>query len=259
MIAVCSPGCPGTGGCDETVTALTRSRQDYLKALYELAPEGERVTTSRLAARLDVSAPSVTNMLARLARERLVSHAPREGARLTETGRHVALAMVRRHRILETFLVRVLGLDWAEVHADAEVLEHHVSDHVLDAMDRLTGHPHEDPHGHPIPDSHGHVRQRALAPLSRLTTGARAVVREIRDADGARMERWKRSGLVPGARVKVRAVDALDGLVELEVGRRRVRAVVAGLEGVLVELVAGRAPRRPRAGRCAPRHRGSVR
>src|SRR5439155_5703266 len=91
---------------------LPRSRQDYLKALYALAPDGGGVATSRLAARLGVSAPSVTNMLGRLAAERLVTHAPRAGARLTPRGRRLAIDIVRRHRILETFLVRVLGLDW---------------------------------------------------------------------------------------------------------------------------------------------------
>ena len=131
---------------------LTRSKQDYLKALYELAPQGETVPPSRLAATLEVSAPSVTNMLGRLAAERLVAHAPRAGARLTAAGRRRALEMVRRHRILETFLVEVLGFDWSEVHEDAEVLEHHVSDRVLQAMHRLLGHPDRDPHGHPIPD-----------------------------------------------------------------------------------------------------------
>src|SRR5262249_39150730 len=153
------------------------------------------VPTSRLAAHLAVSAPSVTNMLARLAEERLVSHAPRAGARLTARGRREAVAMVRRHRILETFLVQVLGLDWSEVHADAEVLEHHISPRVLAAIDRLIGHPHEDPHGHPIPDPSGRVRRRRLMPLTGLPRGGRAVVREIRDADGRRMARWKATGL----------------------------------------------------------------
>ena len=138
--------------------ALTRSKQDYLKALFALAPEGEVVGTSRLAARLKVSAPSVTNMLARLARERLVAHTPRAGARLTPRGRREALGMVRRHRIIETFLVIVLGLEGSEVHADAEILEHHVSDRVLAAIDRLAGHPVHDPHGRPIPDARGRMR-----------------------------------------------------------------------------------------------------
>ena len=144
--------------------ALTRSKQDYLKALLALAPAGEPVGTSRIAARLKVSAPSVTNMLARLTAERLVRYAPRAGARLTPSGRRAALDIVRRHRILETFLVRVLNLDGSEVHADAEILEHHVSDRVLAAIDRIVGHPDQDPHGRPIPDARGHVRRHPPAP-----------------------------------------------------------------------------------------------
>ena len=220
---------------------LSRSRQDYLKSLYALAPDGSAVTTSRLASRLNVSAPSVTNMLGKLARERLVVYAPRAGARLTPAGRSQALALLRRHRILETFLVRVLGLDWAEVHADAEVLEHHVSERVLEAIDRLVGHPAEDPHGHAIPDAHGRMPRRELVPLVGLAAGRRAIVREIHDADGSRMARWKQAGLVPGARLRVREVRAVDDIVELEIeGRPHVTGRRA-LEGVMVD--------RPRRGR----------
>ena len=228
---------------------LTRSEQDYLKALYALAPDGGAVATSRLAERLALSAPSVTNMLGKLAAARLVAHTPRAGARLTARGRRQALEMVRRHRILETFLVRVLRLDWAEVHADAEVLEHHISDRVLDAIDRLVGHPHEDPHGHPIPDRNGRVPQRDLLPLSRLGPGSRAVVRELRDADPPRMEHWKRVGLVPGARVRIRRIRPLDDLFEIEVSHRKLVTGSEGLEGVLVEV---HKPVRPRV----PRRRG---
>src|SRR5262249_25687502 len=115
------------------MTTLTRSRQDYLKALLALGGDGHAVAPSRLAERLSVSAPSVTNMLDRLVKDRLVIHRARAGARLTARGRRQALQIVRRHRVLETFLVRVLKLDWSEVHEDAEVLEHHVSDRVLEA------------------------------------------------------------------------------------------------------------------------------
>lgn len=215
---------------------LSRSRQDYLKALYALSPGDEAVPPSRLAQRLGVSAPSVTNMLARLAREGLVSHAPRAGARLTREGRRQALAMVRRHRILETFLVRVLGLDWSEVHDDAEVLEHHISDRVLEAIDRLVGHPAEDPHGHPIPDRQGRMTRRSLVPLSRLTPGARATVREIRDADAARLTRWKQLGLVPGAAVEMSVVRPLEDVFEMIVAGHRLVSGSEGLEGVLVQV-----------------------
>lgn len=225
------------------MSALTRSKQDYLKALYVLDLGDAPVPTSRLAKQLGVSAPSVTNMLSRLAEERLVKHAPRAGARLTARGRREALEMVRRHRILETFLVRVLGLDWSEVHADAEILEHAISPRVLDAIDRLVGHPHEDPHGHPIPDREGRMRRRALMPLTGLARGSRAVVREIRDADGRRMARWKAAGLVPGARVWMREVRAMDDVFELDVAGRRLVTGSEGLEGVMVEAPGGAAGR----------------
>ena len=215
--------------------ALTRSKQDYLKAFYALGPEGEVIATSRLARRLAVSPPSVTHMLGELARERLVSHTPRAGARLTAKGRRVAVEMVRRHRILETFLVRVLGLDWSEVHEDAEILEHHISDRVLEAMDRVIGHPSEDPHGHVIPDREGRMRRRALAPLSSLAAGARATVREIRDDDRARMSRWKQAGLIPGAEIRVNGVRDLDDVFEIDVAGRRLVTGSEGLEGVMVE------------------------
>jgi len=225
---------------------LTRSEQDYLKALYVLAPGGDAVATSQLAEQLELSAPSVTNMLGKLAAARLVEHTPRAGARLTARGRRVALEMVRRHRILETFLVRVLGLDWSEVHADAEVLEHHISGRVLDAIDRLVGHPHEDPHGHPIPDRNGRMQERVLLPLSQLGRGIRAVVRELRDADQPRMAHWKQVGLVPGAHVRVRNLRPLDDVFELEVSRRRLVTGSAGLEGVMVEVPGGARRRGPR-------------
>jgi len=218
---------------------LSRSKQDYLKALYALGPQGEGVATSQLAARLGVAPPSVTHMMGRLARERLVQHSPRAGSRLTARGRREALAMVRRHRILETFLVRVLGFDWSEVHEDAEILEHHISDRVLEAIDRMVDHPAEDPHGHLIPDRRGRVQRRTLEPLARLPRGARATVREIRDVDRPRMARWKQAGLVPGAQVHVREVRALDDVFEIEVAGKRLVTGSEGLDGVLVEMARG--------------------
>ena len=218
---------------------LSRSKQDYVKALYALDTGEGPVSTSDLAAHLGVSAPSVTVMLGRLAKERLVKHAPRAGARLTVEGRRQALDLVRRHRILETFLVEVLKLDWSEVHDDAEVLEHHISDRVLDAIDRLIGHPSEDPHGHLIPDRHGKIARRELRPLAALGAGQHATVREIRDTDTKRMARWKETGLVPGAAVRVRAVDAMDDIYEIDVGGRPLTIGSEGLEGVMVEMRGG--------------------
>lgn len=219
---------------------LTRSRQDYLKALHDLGGDAP-VTVTALARRLGVSAPSVTNMLARLADERLVRLHHRGAAQLSAEGGREALRMVRRHRILETFLVNVLGLDWADVHEDAEVLEHHVSERVLDAIDRLCGHPSEDPHGHPIPDHRGRLPRRTLVPLASLRPGERAVVREIRDRDVRRMARWKQAGLVPGAAVRMRSVREEDGVYEIEVGGSAFVSAGEGVDGVLVQAArAGR-------------------
>jgi DtxR family Mn-dependent transcriptional regulator len=167
-----------------------------------------------------------------------VAHAPRAGASLPAKGRRVAIEIVRRHRILETFLVRVLGLDWADVHEDAEVLEHHISDRVLEAIDRLVGHPAEDPHGHPIPDRSGRVRRRALRPLAALAPGERATVRELREVGAERMARWKERGLVPGATVRMRDSRPVDGVYEIEIGGVRYALGGEGLEGVLVERAA---------------------
>lgn len=215
---------------------LSRSMEDYLKALHALSPAGERVATSHLAGRLRVSAPSVTVMLGRLAEARLVTYAPRAGARLTPAGRRRALDMLRRHRILEAFLAGVLRLDWADVHEEAEVLEHHISPRVLDAIDRLLGHPGEDPHGHPIPDRRGRIRRRALRPLAGLAEGARATVREVRaEGDRDRMARFKAVGLVPGARVTMRAARDGDDVFDLEVEGRRFTSGGRGLEGIWVE------------------------
>jgi len=215
---------------------LTRSKQDYLKAIFALAQDADPVSTSQIAARLSVSAPSVTNMLGRLAEERLITYAPRGGARLTRAGRQLAIGMVRRHRILETFLVQVLGLDWSEVHEDAEILEHHISDKVLAAVDRLVGHPTEDPHGHPIPDPKGRLLRRSLTSLASLPGGSRATVREIRGAHGDRLRRWQELGLVPGARIRVREVRAVDDTLEVEVRGRTHTIGREGLEGLFVQV-----------------------
>ena len=217
----------------------SRSRENYLKALLQLGT-GERVSVTVLARHLRVSAPSVTNMLARLAEERLVALGARGAASLTPDGERAALHVLRRHRLLETFLVRVLALDWSDVHEDAEELEHHVSDRVLDALDRFMGHPTDDPHGHPIPDRRGRIERRTLAPLATLPSGSRARVREVRGGDDrARMARWKRNGLVPGAPVRMVEANAEAGVYTLEIAGRKLVSGRDGLEGILID-------RRPR-------------
>ncbi|MDR7391569.1 MAG: metal-dependent transcriptional regulator [Armatimonadota bacterium] len=128
-----------------------RAVEDYLKALYALSESGGAATVGQIAGRLKVSAPSVTNMMKRLARQGLVRRDPHRAVQLTEAGWAAARAVVRRHRLLELYLNRVLGLDPSEVHEEADRLEHALSDSLERRLDELLGHPDTDPHGEPIP------------------------------------------------------------------------------------------------------------
>ena len=213
----------------------TAAREDYLKAILHLTENGERVTTSAIALRIGVRDPSVSAMLKRLAADGLVDYEPRHGALLTEAGRVMSMRVVRRHRLLETFLVEILNLDWSEVHEEAEVLEHHLSDRIVDAMDHALGHPFEDPHGHPIPDDEGHIRPRSLEPLARLPIEGTATVRELRSDEPERLIRWKELGLVPGARCKMLERHDAEDVMRLRVDGTELVTGTEGVDGVFVK------------------------
>src|SRR5437667_6013049 len=144
----------------------TRAVQDYLKAIHRLGGAEEMVSPNDIAARLGVRAPSVTGMLKRLAESGLINYEPGRGAKLTERGRTEALRVIRRHRLVELFLTQVLKLDWSEVDAEAESLEHAISPRLEQAIADHLGEPLEDPHGHPIPSRTGELRRRDLKRLS---------------------------------------------------------------------------------------------
>src|SRR5689334_14285069 len=139
---------------------LTRAVQDYLKAIHLLGGAEETVSPAEIALRLGVRAPSVTGMLKRLADAGYIQYSSRGGARLTDRGREEARRVIRRHRLVELFLHRVLGLDWSEVDAEAEALEHAISPRLEQAIARHLGEPGEDPHGHPIPTADGQLSPR---------------------------------------------------------------------------------------------------
>src|ERR671913_514566 len=145
---------------------LTRSVEDYLKAIYQLSPEGRPASTSEIANLLALSAPSVTGMVKRLSEHGLLEHVPYKGVQLTGDGRRAALRMVRRHRLIEAYLVEFLGYSWDTVHEEAERLEHAVSDTMIDRMAAVLGHPTVDPHGDPIPTSEGDILELASTPLA---------------------------------------------------------------------------------------------
>jgi len=184
-------------------TGVTPAMQDYLKAIYRLGEVGGPVTTLRLAAELAVSSPSVTNMAKRLHDLGLVRHARYHGVALTPEGERVALDVVRRHRLLELFLAETLGYAWDEVHAEAERLEHHVSDELDARMDAALGHPTRDPHGDPIPNREGVIAPIAEGPLVALAPGALAIVVRVTERDPERLRYLGGLGLRPGMDVVV--------------------------------------------------------
>jgi DtxR family Mn-dependent transcriptional regulator len=158
--------------------------QDYVKAIWSAQEwSSDQATTKMLATRFGVSASTVSQYVRRLVAQGLVEHAPYGAIELTESGRVLALAMVRRHRLLETFLVRELGYTWDEVHRESEVLEHAVSDRLINRIDARLGHPDRDPHGDPIPRSDGTLLHPDLTRLDHLVDGAAGVVERVSDSD----------------------------------------------------------------------------
>jgi DtxR family Mn-dependent transcriptional regulator len=169
---------------DRKSPGYSRSIEDYLKAIYELESEGSPAQTSAIAEALNVAPPSVSGMVKRLSESGLLEHAPYRGVQLTRTGRRTALKMVRRHRILETYLTTKLGYDWDSVHDEAERMEHAVSDGLIERMAMALGYPRHDPHGAPIPTKDGEVdEQEDLVPLIDVPVGGMAELRMVSDRD----------------------------------------------------------------------------
>ncbi len=209
--------------------------QDYLKAIHRLGGADAVVSPADIAEVLAVKAPSVTGMLRRVAEAGWVEYSPGSGAKLTPAGVLEARRVIRRHRLVELFLTRVLGLDWSEVDAEAEALEHALSPRLEQAIAAHLGEPGEDPHGHPIPTAAGELRQRVLVPLTALHPGDVMVLREVQDDRPDRLRRWQELGLVPGAVVRIVGHQPLDGLYEIEVGGRPCRLGTDALVGLLGE------------------------
>jgi DtxR family Mn-dependent transcriptional regulator len=190
---------------------------DYLKAIWEFAVDaGDVASTKGVAERLSVSAASVSNMFARLQEMGLVEHERYRGATLTERGRREALRLVRRHRLIETFLLEHLGYPWQEVHEEAERLEHAVSDEFTERLAEFLGHPDHDPHGGPIPSPEGILEADDSFPLSQAIAGKRLRISKVRDEDAEMLDYLGDRNLVPGRLLTVREVRALDGVVIVE-------------------------------------------
>lgn len=197
--------------------------EDYLKAIYELQEQHGRAKTSALSVRLGVTPGSVTDMLKRLAGQepRLVTYQSHQGVTLTALGNKKALAVIRRHRLLETFLHDVLGFTWDEVHIEAESLEHCLSERLTDAIAAYLDHPACDPHGDPIPTPDGEIRASAGHPLSELPVGRAVRITRVRLQDENALQYLARNGLKIGETVEILERSPLDGQVSLQVPRGR--------------------------------------
>src|SRR5216684_2364011 len=205
----------------ERRSTFTRSQQDYLKALYQLHGDQRPVPTRELAQRLGISSPSVSEMVTRLSAQGLVEHDRYRGQQLTREGRKVALELVRHHRLLEMFLVRVLGYSWDEVHDEAERLEHVISERMEQRIFDLLGRPQLDPHGHAIPTLGGKVRPVSHRSLSEAEAGEKVIVQGVSDDDAGKLRELERRGLMPGTRIAVVAASEFEGPIEVRIKGRR--------------------------------------
>ena len=203
------------------MSALTQSIEDYLKAIYELEEDAGKVSTNALAEKLNVAPASVTGMLKRLSADkpRLVNYERHHGVTLTAAGRKIALEIIRHHRLIELYLAQALGYTWDEVDAEAEKLEHVISEEFEDRIAALLGDPIRDPHGDPIPSKDGVVAAPAGEPLSGLNQGQRGRVARVRDDDPSLLRYLATIGIVPNTKVMITERAPFDGPLYVRVGQ----------------------------------------
>lgn len=199
----------------------TSTVENYLKQIYALQFDRTNrssgtVNMGKLASTLGVAPGTATSMIKALARSGEVDYVPRVGVKLTESGERLALAVLRRHRLIELFLVKTLGMEWHEIHEEAEALEHVVSDRVLERIDELLGNPDFDPHGDPIPSAAGEMVTRDLKPLDECEEGQSARVCRIEDQDGKFLRYLENNELTPGAEISVSSLDGQAGVVSVK-------------------------------------------
>ncbi len=202
---------------------LSEAVQDYLKVIYKLsrAPEAAAmVSTTMIAERMEVSAASATNMIKKLAELRLLEHRPYQGVELTLSGVKMALEIVRHHRLLELYLRQALGYNWDTVDAEAERLEHAISEDFEDRIDEALGFPTVGAHGEPIPTKDGNIAEPEYSRLADLREGQRACIRQVSDRDPELLRYLDRSGLVLGTRIRISEKAPFRGPIRLDVFER---------------------------------------
>jgi DtxR family Mn-dependent transcriptional regulator len=197
---------------------LSEAIQDYLKSIYTLQAVQGAVSTSALAEAMGVSAPSATGMVKKLAGLKLLRHTRYQGVVLTRAGEKIALEVLRHHRLLELYLAQALGYSWDKVHAEAEKLEHAISEEFEEKIFEALGRPTLDPHGHPIPTREGTVEQREQELLSDLEPGATATIRQVSDGDADMLRYLGNLGLTPETAIEVVDKAPFDGPLTVRTG-----------------------------------------
>lgn len=217
---------------------LSEAIQDYLKAIYELSPEGRPTSTNQIADRLEVAPASVTGMLKRLAMmdPPLVAYQKHRGVQLTAEGRRVSLQVIRKHRLIELFLVKILGYSWDEVHEEAERLEHAVSPRFGERLARLLGEPDFDPHGDPIPDRDLQLPALQTISLSDVLPGQRVKIRRVSTSNPALLRYLADLGIQPGADVTLITQVPFDRTVHVQVEDETVERVLGPEISVLLQV-----------------------
>ncbi len=196
--------------------------EDYLKQILKLQETCGKVTTKKLAEEVGVAPASVTDMVKKLAKRKLVNYKPYGGVTLSPKGRTMALKVLRRHRLVELFLYQVLGMPWEKVHQEAEIWEHFVSEDVETHIDKLLGYPKFDPHGSPIPNSKGKVSPSNNAPVYELETNQSGIISEVKDEDPELLSYLSEIKLIPGTVFKIISKSKFDGLITLKVQSKKV-------------------------------------
>jgi DtxR family transcriptional regulator, Mn-dependent transcriptional regulator len=201
---------------------ISHSTEDYVKAIYELEEDFGRVSTSALAERIGVAPASVTGMLQKLAegRPKLVNYERHRGVLLTPAGRKIALEIIRHHRLIELYLAEELGYNWDQVDAEAEQLEHVISEEFEDKIAARLGDPTVDPHGDPIPSKDGTVAAHSRLPLSEAEAGQTVRVTRVRDDDPAFLRYLAGLGICPHASIAITEKSPFDGPMHVTVGAR---------------------------------------
>jgi len=195
----------------------TESIENYLKTIYEIQKETDKVTTNSVSEKLGVAPASITSMMKKLSEKKLITYKRYQGVKLTGPGQKIALEVIRHHRLVELYLAEALGVPWDKVHEEAEKWEHVLSEDLEDRMDKALGHPTRDPHGSPIPSRDGTVIELESIPLIELQPGQSGVIAEVSDHDPDLLRYVGKMGLYPKTKLKVLSIEPFNGPIKIKV------------------------------------------